>query len=70
MSDEVQRSLGRIEGKLDQTLEMMNSHFEDDRTNFKEVHTRLGKVERKTYYAGGIISLVVAYLTAKLSGHG
>jgi len=69
MSDEVQRSLGRIEGKMDQALEWMERHEKTDTDRFSVLDRRLGSVEKKTWAAGGIISLVVAYLTTKLSGH-
>lgn len=67
MSDEVQRSLGRIEGKMDQALTWMRDHAADDKARFDDISKRLGSVEKKTWTTGGIISLVVAYFTTKLT---
>jgi len=69
MSDEVQRSLGRIEGALGEVKDLIERHFDDDNSRFSAIHDRLGRIEKKTWAAGGVISLVVAYLTTKLSGH-
>ena len=69
MSDEVQRSLGRIEGKLDKLDDMLAAHLADDTQRFNRVNDRIGRVERKAYAASGVIAIVSAYVTAKLSGH-
>ena len=41
MSDDVQRMLGQIDGKLDQVIESFKEHREDDNRRFTEVHARL-----------------------------
>ena len=69
MSDEVQRSLGRIEGKMDRSLDWMTQHSIEDKAEFNRLSERIGRVERKTWAAGGVVSVVVAYLTTKLTGH-
>lgn len=69
MSDEILRAIGRLEGKMDQSLKWQENHAIEDRTNFSDLGNRLSSVEKKTWAAGGIISLVVAYFTTKLSGH-
>ena len=69
MSDEVQRSLGRIEGKLGELKDLISVHLVDDNKRFSEIGDRLGRVERKTYASAGVVSLITAFITAKLTGH-
>jgi len=69
MSDEVQRSLGRIEGSLEEVKGLIERHLDEDNSRFSRLHDRLARVEKKTWAVVPFISLVVAYLTAKLSGH-
>jgi hypothetical protein len=70
MSDEVQRALGRIEGKLDSVLEKQESHSDrlDNHGN------RLGKLERWQSYtlgAGAAAGVLVGALWTILSAiHG
>jgi len=40
-NEEIQRSLGRVEGKLDLLLTEIKTHFEDDKTNFNTIDTRI-----------------------------
>lgn len=58
MSDEIQRSLGRVEAKVDLLLERTNGF-----------DTRLSKVEKKVWYASGA-SAVIAYIATHLLGRG
>lgn len=58
---DVQRSLGRIEGKLDQVLTRIN--INESRLNAQEV--RLGAVEKKTWWAAGAVS-VFSFIVTKL----
>ena len=41
VSDDLNRLLGSIDGKLDQVIETFKEHREDDKRRFTEVHTRL-----------------------------
>jgi len=41
VSDDVQRMLGQIDGKLDQVIETFREHREDDKRRFGEVFGRL-----------------------------
>jgi endonuclease III-like uncharacterized protein len=41
MSEDVQRLLGKIDGKLDQVIDTFKEHREDDKRRFKEIHGRL-----------------------------
>lgn len=67
---EIQRGLGRVEGKLDQIISGMSSHEADDKYRFEEVHkelhgldNRTSGLERKIYYANGIAAAVVLFIT-------
>ena len=62
---EMQRSIGRIEGKLDTFLEQMKA--QDDRTMKQEV--RLRKVENRQHWYSGIGAAIGALLGA-LGVHG
>ena len=57
-NDEIQRSLGRVEGKLDLLLTEIKQHFEDDKKNFSSIDTRIQKVEKKIYYASGFVAAI------------
>jgi|EndMetStandDraft_7_1072992.scaffolds.fasta_scaffold1588735_1 hypothetical protein len=58
MPDNIQRSLGAIEGKLDMLIDL---HKESDK--------RLGAVEKKVWYASGI-AFILAMIAGKLPFRG
>ena len=64
MSDEIQRALGRVEGKLDSLIATMKDHLADDSRNFAEVNARIGRVERKVYWFPGAWAAVGAAVAA------
>lgn len=57
MTEELNRSVGRIEGKLDALL--------DQTKNFDK---RISSVEKKVWYGSGI-GAVLAFISTKLLGH-
>lgn len=57
MSDEVQRSLGRIEGDVKAL-----------RRDVTELRSDIGGLKKKTYAHSGVFSIIVAFITAKLTG--
>ena len=61
-NDEIQRYLGRVEGKLDLLLTEIKTHFEDDKQNFSSIDTRIQKVEKKIYYASGFVAALAFIL--------
>lgn len=69
MSDEIQRAVGRIEGKLDSLLETMKAHVADDDRNFADVNARIGKIEKKVYWFTGAWAAVGAFATYIIKGH-
>lgn len=67
---EIQRGLGRVEGKLDQIIIGMSSHEDRDQFRFTEVHTRLDKLdsrqnrtERKIWVWSGAIAIVAFFIS-------
>ena len=74
MSDEIQRALGRIEGQLitnssvlDELNEKLGRHFDDDRTFQADIIDRVGKVEKKVWWATGALA-ACTFIVGKLTG--
>lgn len=65
MSDEIQRSLGRIEGKLDG----IRSHLDQHTDSISGIDARLVKVEKKVYWFSGLAGAVGAIFGIFLKGH-
>ena len=68
VSEDVQRSLGRIEGALRVIQEGITDlssryqdHTTDDTKRFDEHDVRIRKVERKISYFGGSIAVIVGF---------
>lgn len=58
MSDEIQRALGRVEGKLDSLIATMKDHLADDSRNFSKAHARIWRVEPKVYGAADVLRAI------------
>ena len=54
----IQRSLGRIEGKLDALVMTLAEHTKDDHYNFTEINRQLNQIRPIIYKALGIISFL------------
>ena len=59
--EDIERTLGRIEQKIDSHIDTLNRHFADDERNFDVLHKRIdttneriGNVEKKTYFFSGL----------------
>lgn len=63
---EIQRSLGRLEGKLDQVLEFMEDHERRDETRFSALDKRISSVEKKVWYATGL-GVAIAFILTKIT---
>jgi hypothetical protein len=63
MTDDVQRSLGRIEGKLDGLLERLQEHTAEDAVNFKELRESIGTINAKIQFWSGGIALIVSAIS-------
>lgn len=57
---EIQRSLGRIEGKLDSLSLSFMEHSKDDKEEFAAIKLRTAILEKKFYAAIGALTLVLA----------
>lgn len=66
---EIQRSLGRLEGKVDLILEGIKEHEERDEARFENIEKRVALVERKIWYATGI-GAALAFILSKLNSTG
>jgi hypothetical protein len=67
---EIQRSLGRVEGKLDQIITGMTMHESLDKDRFLDVHQELDTLSRRTsglekkiWVASGAVALVAFFLS-------
>ncbi len=57
MSEELERSLGRVEAKVDILL-----------ANSENINKRVAAVEKKVWWLSGV-SAAIAFVTAKVMGH-
>lgn len=58
MGEEIQRTLGRIEGQLQSIGQTFTQHIQDDAANFKEIKLGLSVMQKKIYtYSGFIIAI-------------
>ena len=65
--DELQRALGRLEGKVDAILDNFTTHG----NRFESIEDRLLDVEKKVWYAAGLsgsLSVILSYVVRAL-GH-
>ena len=60
---DVQRSLGRLEGKIDLILSNVQAHLLEDTARFDKIHVRQDRVEKKIWMFSGIISVIGTALT-------
>lgn len=63
---EIQRSLGRVEGKIDQIISGMDNHELRDNSRFEEVNRRIilladrqRSMEKKIWYASGVVGVLM-----------
>lgn len=71
MTQDVQRSLGRIEGKLDALVASLQAHVEDDAENFTKLGSGVSKLNTIIYKAvggalaiGAIVGFIMPVVTA------
>lgn len=71
MSDEVQRALGRIEGQLEASTQILKSikddfraHAEEDNHRFGEVNKQLSSLSKRVYLTSGTLGILTAFLTS------
>ncbi len=62
----IQRSLGRMEGKVDVLISSFASHAKDDDIQFAKIDSRLTVMERIVYWFTGVGALFVLGVTVFL----
>lgn len=67
MNDDIQRSLGRVEGKLDSLRQDILRHFEDDKENFGSLQTRLRDVENNVHTGRTVTAFIASFVTMMAS---
>ena len=55
---DIQRSLGRIEGKLDSLTETLKAHTADDAVNFIHLEKQQYQLQRVLWMAVGVITFL------------
>jgi len=60
VANELERSSGRVEGKIDSLLDALKQHFDDDRVNFGDIEKRINGIEHKVYWFTGAWAVVGA----------
>ncbi len=67
---EIQRGLGRVEGKLDQVIVNQTHHESSDESRFAEIDKRFDRyenrqrlVERKLYIWTGAVAVIVFFIS-------
>ena len=71
VSDDIQRMLGQIDGKLDQAIKALDRHIDDDVRRFTEVFDRLDQSDaeiNKAKGAKGVILFLVTGGAAAIGG--
>ena len=70
MSDDINRMLGQIDGKLDSVIKALDRHIDDDVRRFTEVYVRLDATDRDINQAKGAKGAILwaAGLVAALVG--
>ena len=68
MSDEMERSMGRVEGKLDALINSFNTHTELNEKRHSKIAERVGTVEKKVWWLTGI-GAAIAFIGSKLTWH-
>lgn len=63
VSLENQRALGRLEGKLDALLLVLQDHIKKD----EQAWERVTKIEKKIYMAAGAVSVITFFVTATMT---
>lgn len=60
MSDDLNRSIGRLEGKVDSLIMQLTEHIKKDEVSWD----RVTKLEKKVMYAAGIVATITFFITA------
>lgn len=66
--DELQRSLGRIEGQLAELNKAILAHFQDDERNFHAVRQDVSGLQKKFWFASGAGAMLGSFITFLVKG--
>lgn len=61
--NEVHRSLGRLEGKLDSLALLLQDHVIKDEAAWG----RVGRIEKKIWWTNGVVATIVFFMTTSAS---
>jgi hypothetical protein len=64
---DLERSLGRIEGKLDSLVETLKAHVEDDRINFTQLEKHQFQLNKLVFMALGVITFLGVSVPAAIA---
>lgn len=64
---EIQRGLGRIEGKLDSLVVTLADHTKDDHYNFERLNEIVASIQKSQYKALGVISFLAISIPIAIS---
>lgn len=64
---EIQRGLGRIEGKLDSLVNVLAEHTKDDHYNFEKLTASVGVIQKNMYKALGVIAFLAMLIPSALA---
>lgn len=67
ITTEVQRGLGRVEGKLDYLLTIIPDHFKSDEESFDKLANRISKLEVKVYTLAGSLGVFSGIASSLIS---
>jgi hypothetical protein len=69
---DIQRSLGRIEGKLDSLVYTLAAHTAEDTSNFMTIEKQMDQLQRLVWMGMGVIAFLgvsipvaIAYISSK-----
>lgn len=57
----IERSLGRVEGKLDVILEKFSSHSADDLLAFARIHERINQIDKRLWWMSGAAAAAISF---------
>jgi len=69
MTDNFQRDLGRVEGKLDSLIATVSADIAERKSQVADLQKRVGSLENRQYYfmgGGSVVSAVVAWVAAHI----
>lgn len=69
MSDEIHRTLGRIEEKIDGLDRAIKQHFEDDKVNFGSIKKDVAAIQKKMWFGSGFAAACGAVFGIFIKGH-